>query len=134
MAVEDSQTPVHVVGMTTPKPISSDRQDEVRAMLAAGNTVELAMDATAIIEGLLAELDRKDEVLTRQGRNIGQMAGNNDLLQARVRQTEPVISAALRWFAQPDATSKAALDGAMHELVSELMLTATGTVDDGSLN
>ncbi len=101
-------------------------------MLADGQTVDLAMDATAIIEGLLAELDRKDAVLTRQGRNIGQMAGDNDLLRARVTQTDPIVSAALRWFAQPDAASKAALNSAMHELVSELMIAAIGTADDGS--
>lgn len=119
---------------TSPKSISAERQDEVRAMLAAGNTVELAMDATAIIGGLLAELDRKDAVLMRQGRNIGQMAGDNDLMRARVAQAEPVVSAALRWFAQPDAASKAALNGAMHELVSDLMTAATGITDDGNQN
>ena len=103
-------------------------------MLAAGQTVELAMDATAIIEGLLAELDRKDAVLTRQGRNIGQMAGDNDLLRARVRQTEPIFSAALRWHAHEDATSKEALNAALRAVVSELMTTATGIADDGSQN
>lgn len=95
-------------------------------MLAADQTVELAMDATAIIGGLLAELDRKNLMLAHQGRNIGQMGGDNDLLRARVAQTQPIIAAGLRWIAAPDAASKAALSGALRDLASDLMTAVVG--------
>ena len=103
-------------------------------MMAAGDTVELAMDATAIIGGLLAELDRKDAVLTRQGRNIGQLTGDVDLLRTYRRQSQPVIDAALGWLAAKNASTSANLTDALRALVSELMTIAVEPADDGRQN
>ena len=118
----------------TYEPISPERQEQVRALMASGDTVELAMDATAIIGGLLAELDRKDAVLMRQGRNIGQLTGDVDLLRTYRRQSQPVVEAALGWLAEKNAGTEAELSDALHALVSELMDVAIEPADDGQQN